>query len=69
VWSNLVGGIFDLYEIVPGFAVSLICVLAVSLRWSERREAVLGQFDEARALSPPFDQTASVAVSAEPLDR
>ena len=51
VWSNLVGGIFDLYEIVPGFAVSLICVLAVSLRWPERREAVLGQFDEARALS------------------
>jgi len=69
VWSNLVGGIFDLYEIVPGFAVSLICVLAVSLRWPERREAVLGQFDEARALSRAFDQTASVAVSAEPLDR
>ena len=37
VWSNLVGGIFDLYEIVPGFAVSLICVLAVSLRWPEQR--------------------------------
>ena len=51
VWSNLVGGILDLYEIVPGFAVSLICVLAVSLRWSERRKEVLGQFDEARALS------------------
>jgi len=26
-------------------------VLAVSLRWSERRKEVLGQFDEARALS------------------
>jgi len=51
VWSNFVGGILDLYEIVPGFAVSLICVLAVSLRWSERRKEVLGQFDEARALS------------------
>ena len=69
VWSNLVGGIFDLYEIVPGFAVSLICVLAASLRWPERREAVLGQFDEARALSRAFDQTASVVVSAESLDR
>ncbi|MBT5302329.1 MAG: hypothetical protein HOL33_09220 [Tateyamaria sp.] len=51
VWSNLVGGILDLYEIVPGFAVSLICVLAVSLRWSERHKEVLGQFDGARALS------------------
>ena len=69
VWSNLVGGIFDLYEIVPGFAVSLICVLAVSLRWPERREAVLEQFDEARALSQAFDQAARAGVSAEPLDR
>ena len=69
VWSNLVGGIFDLYEIVRGFAVSLICVLAVSLRWPERREAVLGQFDEARALSQAFDQAANVGVSAEPRDR
>ncbi|MDC1427001.1 sodium/proline symporter PutP [Gammaproteobacteria bacterium] len=69
VWSNLVGGIFDLYEIVPGFAVSLICVLAVSLRWPERREAVLGQFDEARALSQNFEQAARVAGSTESLDR
>ncbi|MDA8602742.1 hypothetical protein N9L89_08140, partial [Gammaproteobacteria bacterium] len=67
--SNLVGGIFDLYEIVPGFAVSLICVLAVSLRWPERREAVLGQFDEARALSQNFEQAARVAGSTELLDR
>ena len=69
VWSNLVGGIFDLYEIVPGFAVSLICVLVASLRWPERSEAVLGQFDEARALSQDFDQAVNVAVSAESLDR
>lgn len=69
VWSNLVGGIFDLYEIVPGFAASLICVLVASLRWPERSEAVLGQFDEARALSQNFDQAVNVAVSAESLDR
>ena len=51
VWSNLSGGIFDLYEIVPGFVVSLTCILAVSLRWPESREKVLCQFDEARTLS------------------
>lgn len=31
VWKNLSGGIFELYEIVPGFALSLISIVIFSL--------------------------------------
>jgi sodium/proline symporter len=30
VWHNLSGGIFDLYEIVPGFVLSLLAILLFS---------------------------------------
>ena len=30
-WKNLSGGIFELYEIIPGCAVSLLCIVLVSL--------------------------------------
>jgi sodium/proline symporter len=30
VWKQLVGGIFDLYEIVPGFLVSVLTIIVVS---------------------------------------
>lgn len=32
VWKQLSGGIFDLYEIVPGFLFALIAIVAVS-KW------------------------------------
>ena len=31
VWKQLQGGIFELYEIVPGFFISIIFIIAVSL--------------------------------------
>lgn len=31
VWKQLSGGIFDLYEIVPGFALSMLLILGISL--------------------------------------
>ncbi len=31
VWKNLSGGIFELYEIVPGFLLSVVAIVAVSL--------------------------------------
>jgi sodium/proline symporter len=31
VWKQLHGGIFDLYEIIPGFAVCLVLAVVVSL--------------------------------------
>ena len=51
LWSKLSGGIFDLYELVPGFAVALLLIAGVSLLRPQRQVAVLTQFDEAKALS------------------
>jgi sodium/proline symporter len=31
VWKQLSGGIYDLYEIVPAFAASLVAIVVVSL--------------------------------------
>ena len=31
IWKHLEGGLFDLYEIVPGFIVSVLLIGAVSL--------------------------------------
>ena len=31
VWRNLTGGIFDLYEIIPGFLISFFCAIVFSL--------------------------------------
>jgi len=32
VWANLEGGLFDVYEILPGFLVASLAIVAVSLR-------------------------------------
>ncbi len=47
LWSNLDGGIFDLYEIVPGFALGSLAILAVAAWRPEREEFVLNSFDRA----------------------
>ena len=31
VWAKLSGGIFDLYELLPGFVISLLCAVIFSL--------------------------------------
>ena len=31
VWSRISGGLFDLYEIAPGFVFSLVAIVLVSL--------------------------------------
>lgn len=31
IWKHLQGGLFDLYEIIPGFLLALIAVVLVSL--------------------------------------
>lgn len=45
VWSNLSGGLFDLYEIVPGFLFASMAIVAVSKFWPVQDEAALAQFD------------------------
>jgi sodium/proline symporter len=49
VWKQLSGGIFDLYEIIPGFIVSLLLIVATSLFGQNPAAMVEEQFNQARA--------------------
>ncbi|HIA58314.1 MAG TPA: sodium/proline symporter PutP [Gammaproteobacteria bacterium] len=51
VWSNLSGGIFDLYEIVPGFLLSSLAIVGISLLRPEAKLRTLAQFDAAARLT------------------
>jgi len=51
VWANLTGGLFDLYEIVPGFIVGSIVVLGVSKANPQTSKGVLAQFDESMRIA------------------
>ena len=51
VWANLTGGLFDLYEIVPGFIVGSIVVLGVSKANPQTSKSVLAQFDESMRIA------------------
>jgi len=46
VWKQLTGGIFDLYEILPGFLFSTITIIVVSLTTGAPEESVTESFDE-----------------------
>jgi sodium/proline symporter len=63
VWKQLYdfGGIFEMYEIVPGFLLATLAVIGVSLLGREPEAAVLADFD--RALEA--DVTGIVAQPAE----
>lgn len=45
IWKHLSGGIFDLYEIVPGFMLSLLMIAMVSILGEKPEQAVLDQFE------------------------
>ncbi len=47
IWKRLGGGLFDLYEIVPGFAVSVGCIVLFSLLDKPPSQAILDQFEDA----------------------
>ncbi len=44
-WHQLSGGIFELYEIVPGFVVCLVLAVVISLL-TKKDETILARFDE-----------------------
>lgn len=50
IWSNLNGGLFDLYEIVPGFAFASLAIVGISLLRPDNDEVALEQFDDVRAM-------------------
>ncbi len=48
IWSKLSGGIFDLYELAPGFVFALLAIVIVSFLGKAPDEIVLQEFDAAR---------------------
>jgi sodium/proline symporter len=50
VWSNLNGGVFDLYEIVPGFVLASLAIIVVSLLRTNSEESSLQLYDSAKSL-------------------
>ncbi len=53
VWKNLPGGgIFDLYEMVPGFVLSWLVIVVVSLLSPAPAPKILQEFDTVRASGP-----------------
>ncbi|MDX5378419.1 MAG: sodium:proline symporter, partial [Halomonas sp.] len=45
VWAELSGGIFDLYEIVPGVILAYIAIVVASLATEEPDLRVTADFD------------------------
>jgi sodium/proline symporter len=46
VWKQLTGGIFDLYEIVPGVIFAYIAIYVVSIATEEPSQDILAEFDK-----------------------
>jgi sodium/proline symporter len=46
IWKQLSGGIFDLYEIIPGFILAIVAIIVVSLLTEEPEAALQAQFDD-----------------------
>ncbi|MFH5823279.1 sodium/proline symporter PutP [Georgenia sp. AZ-5] len=46
VWGNIEGGIFDLYEILPGFLLNLLAAVVVSLATHKHNSEIQAEFDE-----------------------
>ena len=52
VWNLLVrplGGIWDIYELLPAFLISCVCIVVVSLLTAEPSEEMQREFEEVRA--------------------
>lgn len=45
VWAQLSGGIFEVYEIVPGFVLGLLSIIVVSLLTPAPKEDITHEFD------------------------
>jgi sodium/proline symporter len=49
-WKQLSGGLFDLYEIVPGFVLSLLAIVMTSVLTRAPEKKVLQDFDRASGI-------------------
>lgn len=50
LWSNAEGGIFDLYELLPGFALAMLTAVIVSLATYKRNEEIEEEFTQTGTL-------------------
>ena len=50
IWKQLAGGIFDLYEIVPGFLISVLTIMVVSLVGKEPSKEMIDEFDKVQGM-------------------
>jgi len=50
VWSNLTGGLFDLYEIVPGFVLASVVIVIVTMLKPASDAQALNTFEEVEQL-------------------
>ena len=50
VWSNLTGGLFDLYEIVPGFVLASVAIVIVTMLKPASDAQALNTFEEVEQL-------------------
>ncbi|MFC5713498.1 sodium/proline symporter PutP [Thalassorhabdus alkalitolerans] len=48
IWSNLSGGLFDLYEIVPGFVFGGLMIIAVSLMDRKPVQEIIDEFNSVK---------------------
>jgi len=55
IWKQLTGGIFDLYEIVPGIIIATIAIVATSLLTAKPEQAVIEQFEQFEKNLVEFD--------------
>ncbi|MPV38185.1 sodium/proline symporter PutP [Georgenia subflava] len=61
VWGNIDGGIFDLYEILPGFVVNLVLAIIISKLTHRASSDVTAEFDETmRIMTSGSKSTADV---------
>lgn len=50
IWSNISGGLFELYEILPGFLFASLAIVVTSLLQPALKTDTLDQFDDSRRL-------------------
>lgn len=48
IWKQLSGGVFDLYEIVPGFILATMAIVVVSLLTAPPSQSILNMFNEVK---------------------
>ena len=51
VWKNLSGGIFDVYELLPGFVIATIGIVLFSKLGEKPTQSNIEKFDEMREMT------------------